>query len=388
MLSQVVTSMMRRNRNNRRWKSNFRKRRMRNEADKNDGRCYECGKFGHIQADCPELKKKLSRNLQKKKAFGAWSDEEETDHEKISNICFMDLSDNEDSGELGLMADSTDEEDDSRELCSESDEGTSEVRTPLCPNCYELQEFVDISLADIERVVNELRKTKRVKEREKKDWALKLKVCEIECDMLQDEVNELKLQLNGLKKTMSLVQSSQIKLLITRRKSLVLFVVKMAIVLTIAGIELELKVVPVTLTAHPAPIVEHRKKNRKGKWYLDNACSRYMTGDKQLFKSVTKLDGGTVTFGDKSKGNIIGVGKVPLSSTCDVDEVYLVDELGYNLLNISQLCDNDYEVHFKKHGWFIEDESGNRDRNVYTIKNLETFGDRIYLTSMVEDPWV
>jgi len=113
-----------------------------------------------------------------------------------------------------------------------------------------------------------------------------------------------------------------------------------------------------------------------------------MTGDKQLFKSVTKLDGGTVTFGDKSKGNVIGVGKVPLSSTCDVDEVYLVDELGYNLLSISQLCDNDYEVHFKKHGWFIEDESGNRDRNVYTIKNLETFGDRIYLTSMVEDPWV
>ncbi|XP_070057342.1 uncharacterized protein [Nicotiana tomentosiformis] len=71
MLSQVVTSMARRNRNNIRGKSNFRKGRMRNEVDKNDGRCYECGMFGHIQADCPELKKKLSRNLQKKKAFGA-----------------------------------------------------------------------------------------------------------------------------------------------------------------------------------------------------------------------------------------------------------------------------------------------------------------------------
>ncbi|XP_070046540.1 uncharacterized protein [Nicotiana tomentosiformis] len=220
----------------------------------------------------------------------------------------------------------------------------------------------------------------------------------------------------------------------------------MAIVLIIAGTELELKVVLLTLTAHPTPIVvkevtsqiiagskttgdgsrdqnlqikltlssltiqdprnlgylkrsnlvlqEHRKKNRKGKWYLDSACSRHMTGDKQLFKSITKLDGGTVTFGDKSKGNVIGVGKVPLSSTCDVDEVYLVDELGYNLLSISQLCDNDYEARFKKHGWFIEDELGNiilsgkRDRNVYTIKNLETIGDQICLTSMVEDPWV
>ncbi|XP_070023318.1 uncharacterized protein [Nicotiana sylvestris] len=138
---------------------------------------------------------------------------------------------------------------------------------------------------------------------------------------------------------------------------------------------------------------EHRKKNRTGKWYLDSACSRYMTGDKQLFKSVTKLDGGTVTFGDKCKGNVIGVGKVLLSSICNVDEVYLVDELGYNLLSISQLCDNDYEVRFKKHGWFTEDESGNiilsgnRDRNVYTIKNLDNFGDLICLTSIIEDPW-
>ncbi|XP_075095545.1 uncharacterized protein LOC142173791 [Nicotiana tabacum] len=199
MLSRIVTSMMRKNMNSRRGKPNFKKgsvapyifvRRISNEADKNDGRFYECGKFGHIQADCPKLKKKPSRNMQKKKSFKTWSDEEEFDHEKIANICFMAMNENEDSGELGLMADNNDEEDDSRELGLMADEGTSE---------------------------------------------------------------------------------------------------------------------------------EHRKKNRKGKWYLDSACSRHMTG------------------------------KVPLSSTCDVDEVYLIDELGYNLLSISQLCDNDYEVRFKKH---------------------------------------
>lgn len=53
-----------------------------------------------------------------------------------------------------------------------------------------------------------------------------------------------------------------------------------------------------------------------------------MTGGKQLFKSVTNLDSRTVTLGDKSKGNVTGVGKVPLSSTCEVDEVYVVYELG------------------------------------------------------------
>nr|XP_009796610.1 PREDICTED: uncharacterized protein LOC104243155 [Nicotiana sylvestris] len=113
-----------------------------------------------------------------------------------------------------------------------------------CPNCYELQEFIDIALEDIERVLNELRNIQR----EKKEWALKL-------------------------------------------------------------------------------------------------------------ETVTKLDGGAVTFGDKSKGNIIGVENAPLTPTCDADEVYLVDELNYNFLSISQLCDNDYEVHFKKHGKYHQSES-------------------------------
>nr|XP_033516112.1 uncharacterized protein LOC117280509 [Nicotiana tomentosiformis] len=105
MLSKVVTRMMRKNKNSRRGKPTFRKGKMGNENDKNDERCYECGKHGHIQVECPELKKKLSRNIQKKKSFGAWSDEEESDHEKISNMCFMAIKEDsdEDSCELGLM---------------------------------------------------------------------------------------------------------------------------------------------------------------------------------------------------------------------------------------------------------------------------------------------
>ncbi|XP_019248325.1 PREDICTED: uncharacterized protein LOC109227582 [Nicotiana attenuata] len=267
-----------------------------------------------------------------------------------------------------------------------SDEGTSEVRPLNFPNCYELQEFVDIALANIGRVLNELRNIQR----EKKEWDLKLEVCEIERDLLQEEVNELQLQLNGLQKSTShsSVKSNQT----VRHKQ------KKSHGCSLCGknghntnqcrnriiTEKDSEDSPSCFycgkkghTSNRCRFKnnrrwEHHKKNRKGKWYLDNACSRHMTGDKQLFKTVTKLDGGTVTFGDKSKGNVIGVRKVPLSPTCDVDEVYLVDELGYNLLSISQLCDNDYEVRFKKHGWFIDDESGkvilsgNRDRNVYT----------------------
>nr|XP_009787985.1 PREDICTED: uncharacterized protein LOC104235856 [Nicotiana sylvestris] len=158
----------------------LRKGRINNE---NDGRCYKCGKHGHIQADCPVLKKKVSRNLQRKKFFGAWSDEEESNHEEIANMGFMALEDdsNEESGESGFSGNiRINEAKDLDQLGLMEDEGTSEVRPLNCPNYYELQEFVDIALADIERVLNELRKIQR----EKKEWALKLEVCEIEGDML------------------------------------------------------------------------------------------------------------------------------------------------------------------------------------------------------------
>ncbi|XP_019245230.1 PREDICTED: uncharacterized protein LOC109225090 [Nicotiana attenuata] len=241
--------MMKKNRNSRRGKSNFGKGKMNNDNDKNDGRCYKCGKHGHIQAECPKLKKKLSRNFQKKKSFGSWSDEEESDHEEIANMCFMSINEDsdEDSGELGIMV----------------DVGKSEVRLPTCPNYHELQEFIDIALADIEKVLNELRKIQR-KER-----------LGFEVGILESE------------------EKKPLKILITPHVSTM---ENSVIPLTIAGLR-----TAGDGSGNPSPL-DHCKKNRKVEWYLDSACSIHMTGDKQLFKTVTKLDGGTATFGDKSKG--------------------------------------------------------------------------------------
>ncbi|GAV90317.1 zf-CCHC domain-containing protein, partial [Cephalotus follicularis] len=61
--------------------------------------CFECNKPGHIKVDCPQLKKK---KLFKKKALKAWhlSDDESSDDEvteQVANLCFMALSDTEDS---------------------------------------------------------------------------------------------------------------------------------------------------------------------------------------------------------------------------------------------------------------------------------------------------
>ncbi|WRX28072.1 Integrase [Theobroma cacao] len=48
----------------------------------------------------------------------------------------------------------------------------------------------------------------------------------------------------------------------------------------------------------------------KQPWYMDSGCSRHMTEDEMLFAQLDKRKGGTVSFGDDSKGRIHGMGTV------------------------------------------------------------------------------
>ena len=41
-------------------------------------------------------------------------------------------------------------------------------------------------------------------------------------------------------------------------------------------------------------------------WYLDSGCSRHMTRDKPLFKSLKEKEDGYVTFGDGSHSQVLG----------------------------------------------------------------------------------
>ena len=71
-----------------------------------------------------------------------------------------------------------------------------------------------------------------------------------------------------------------------------------------------------------------------------------MSGNASLFTEIKKKRHGSVTFGDKSIGKIIGVGKRGKDSSNSIDNVYLVDGLKFNLLSISQLCDKENLVIF------------------------------------------
>ena len=72
-----------------------------------------------------------------------------------------------------------------------------------------------------------------------------------------------------------------------------------------------------------------------------------MTCDINIFATLSRYhEGRTVTFGDDSKGKVIGIGKIKIGSSPLIEDVILVDELKYKLLSISQLRDKKLKVYF------------------------------------------
>jgi hypothetical protein len=77
-----------------------------------------------------------------------------------------------------------------------------------------------------------------------------------------------------------------------------------------------------------------------------------MIWEKDLFTSLELHDipKETIVFGDNSKGDVIGLGKIALSNDNFISNVYLVETLGYNLLLISQLREMGYNCLFTNEG--------------------------------------
>ena len=83
-------------------------------------------------------------------------------------------------------------------------------------------------------------------------------------------------------------------------------------------------------------------------WVLDSACTDNMTKDKDMFHELAENDGPRkyVTFGDNSKGKVVGLGKVAISHDSSSQNVMLIESLGYNLLFISRLANFGFNVLF------------------------------------------
>src|SRR4051812_9655770 len=83
-------------------------------------------------------------------------------------------------------------------------------------------------------------------------------------------------------------------------------------------------------------------------WYLDSGCSRHMTGKKSMFQDLMLKSIGEVKFGGDQKGLIIGSRTISIGNSPSLTNVLLVYGLAHNLLSISQLSDNGYDIIFNQ----------------------------------------
>src|SRR3954470_4838280 len=79
---------------------------------------------------------------------------------------------------------------------------------------------------------------------------------------------------------------------------------------------------------------------------IDSGCSKHMTGDESLFVSLEMKSQGSVTFANSESSRVIGIGSIGISNSSTINNVILVEGIKVNLLSVSQLCDNDFDVKF------------------------------------------
>jgi hypothetical protein len=89
--------------------------------------------------------------------------------------------------------------------------------------------------------------------------------------------------------------------------------------------------------------VQHKKSG----WYVDNGCSKNITGDKNRFLTLNKEHDESVSFGNDNSYIITGRCKVKLGNKYAKEEnALLVKDTKNNLLSVSQMCDQGHKLLF------------------------------------------
>jgi hypothetical protein len=104
---------------------------------------------------------------------------------------------------------------------------------------------------------------------------------------------------------------------------------------------------------------------------MDSSCSQHMTGNKKWFSSLILLSHKEyVTFGGDKKGEVLSTDVIKVTDCFTLNDVALVDMLRYNLLSVSQLCDANLSVVFRKSDLHVLDSSGKRVCGISRIENI------------------
>jgi hypothetical protein len=106
-------------------------------------------------------------------------------------------------------------------------------------------------------------------------------------------------------------------------------------------------------------VFEFQVGDFKNIWLVDSVCSRHMTGDKGWFSSIVPVvTRRYITFSDNGRGRVLSEGEIKVSDKITLRRVPLVQSLGYNLLFVSQLLEEGFEVLFRLAGSRILDSRG------------------------------
>jgi hypothetical protein len=71
-------------------------------------------------------------------------------------------------------------------------------------------------------------------------------------------------------------------------------------------------------------------------WVLDSGCSQYMTGNDSMFTSLgDHRDHNHVTYGDNTRGRVVGLGRVAITKDFYISNALYVESLSFNLLFVA-----------------------------------------------------
>ncbi|KAJ3686893.1 hypothetical protein LUZ61_016057 [Rhynchospora tenuis] len=107
-------------------------------------------------------------------------------------------------------------------------------------------------------------------------------------------------------------------------------------------------------------------------WYLDTGASNHMSGHKHLFKEMQDVKDGHVSFGDASKIQVKGRGKIKFyhnGKESTIESVYYVPDMKSNILSVGQLMEKGYSVFMKNRVMFLKDKRNHLIARVEMAQN-------------------
>ncbi|GJY33545.1 zf-CCHC domain-containing protein [Tanacetum coccineum] len=336
---------------------------------KSDRKCFRCGDPNHLIRECPKPPKDKNQ-----RAFvgGSWSDSGEEDDEKVKD-------------ETCLVAHA------SSEVCSESsyfsDENSS-IDDLALDNEYDKLCKMSLKIITKNKRLKDTRNSLENKLRELKDKLSTLdknKGVDLDCakcHTLKIENEKLKEKSTRLNKFEEYTHCLN-EMLSSQKPS---------------GDKLGLGFNSIEASSSGTKEIKFVKAQKKiwlgvdlepDEWIKDSGCSKHMTGNRKLFSTYKAYNGGNIIFGSNLRGNIIGKGTIS-NDSLKIDNVEHVDNLGFNLLSIGQICDNKYRVTFSEHDSEITKDGkvigrGIRKKGLYVMKLGYKAKDQICLTTIDEN---